>query len=115
MSSVQVRTHVKPKELVLRCFAELEGDGTWFAMCLDLNLYARGDSMDEARRKLHTLIGSYLKDALTVDKQYIGDLMPRHAPIYFWFRYFFIWCLVRLHRVTRAVKFKEALPLVPAV
>jgi predicted RNase H-like HicB family nuclease len=106
---------VKAKNLVLRCYAEQEQDGSWFSMCLDLNLYARGDSYEHARNKLHNVIGSYLKDALTIDREYIGDLVMRRAPLYFWLRYFVILCLVRLRKVAGARKFNEALPVIPAV
>lgn len=105
---------VKAKNLVLRCYAEQEDDGSWFSICLELNLYARGDTYDQARGKLHAVIASYLKDALTVDREYAGDLIPRNAPMFFWLRYWFILCLVKLKHVASARKFFETLPLIPA-
>lgn len=89
------------RDLKIRCFAEREGDGTWFAMCLQLNLYACGDSLAEAKRKLHEVIVSYMRDALTEDVQYIDDLIPRRAPLYFYFRYAFISCRVLIMREKR--------------
>lgn len=74
-------------ELVLRCYAEPDPDGTWFAICLDLNLYARGDSYDEARTKLTQVTVAYLHEALERDVQYFEDLVPRRAPWIFWLRY----------------------------
>ena len=71
----------------LRCYAEREEDGSWFALCLDLNLYSRGDSFDEAKAKLDRLVGGYLKEALTKDKEHFHALVPRHAPRYFKRRY----------------------------
>jgi len=106
---------MKAGDLVLRCYAERERDGTWFAICLDLNLYSRSDSFPEAKRKLHTVVRSYIKDALTSDSEYIGDLVPRRAPLYFWLRYAYIWCAVKLHNSADGRKFKDYLPLVPAV
>lgn len=103
-------------DLVLRCYAERDRDGTWFAICLPLNLYARGDSYEQARMKLHHLVRDYIKDALTVESEHIGDLVPRRAPAYFYLRYALIWCCVHFRRGVESVhKFKEYLPLIPAV
>jgi predicted RNase H-like HicB family nuclease len=115
MQANQSRNEVRLSNLVLRCYAEQEADGTWFAICLSLNLYARGDSFEQARMKLHAVIASYLKDALTVDSQYVGDLIPRRAPLYFWVRYAFVWCALQLRDVATKRQFKESLPLVPAL
>lgn len=107
---------VKLKSLVLRCYAEKDQDGSWFTLCLDLNLYARGDSFEHSRQKLHSVIVSYLKDAIAgPEKEYFGDLVPRRAPLYFWMKYFYILCCVKLRDVTSVRRFIEALPLVPAV
>lgn len=88
---------MKLDDLILRCYAEQDQDGDWFTMCIDLNLYARGDSFDEARQKLHGFIKQYIKDALTKDSAFIGDLIPRKAPLHFILRYYFIWlvCTVK--------------------
>lgn len=106
------------KQLLLRCFAEKESDGTWFAMCLELNLYARGDSLTEARKKLHAVIVDYLRDAVTKDREYVGDLIPRRAPLWFYLHYAFIWCCLKIEHVKKEavhrVKFKEVVPLIPA-
>jgi predicted RNase H-like HicB family nuclease len=106
---------MKLRDLKLRCFAERESDGTWFAMCLQLNLYARGDSLNEAQRKLHDVMRSYITDALTEDAQYLDDLLPRRAPAYFYLRYAYVWCCVRIAHAKNMVKYNEALPLVPAL
>lgn len=106
---------VRLRNLVLRCYAEKEADGTWFTICLALNLYARGDSYEHARQKLHAVISAYLRDAVTVDSEHVGDLIPRPAPLYFWLRYAFIWFCVKVRDAATLRKFKEALPLIPAV
>ena len=98
------RTPLKLRDLVLRCYAEQEADGTWFTICLALNLYARGDSYEQARQKLHSVIAAYLRDAVTVDSEHIGDLIPRPAPLYFWLRYAFIWCRIGRWRVSAPSK-----------
>ena len=104
---------VKLRELLLRCYAERDEDGSWFAICLQLNLYARGDSLKEVQRELHGIISSYLKEA--VNDSHAADLIPRPAPMYFWLRYFYIWCCAKIRDAQPDyVKYKEVLPLVPA-
>ena len=90
MSMDRARNAVKLSDLVLRCYAEKESDGTWFTICLGLNLYARGDSFDQARKKLHEVIAAYLRDAATVESEHVEDLVPRRAPLYFYLRYAFV-------------------------
>jgi len=102
-----------PIDLLLRCYAERERDGTWFGICIDLNLAAQGDSFEEVRAKLHAMIRDYLADALTVDEQYIGDLIPRQAPLYFRARYHLLAGLERFRKATARRLFTEHLPLVP--
>lgn len=106
---------MKVDDLILRCYAEEDEDGSWFAICLDLNLYARGDSFSEARLNLNKLTRSYLSEAVNKHAEYIGDLIPRRAPIYFWLRYYFIRALSSIHRLTSKHEFKMPLPLAPAV
>jgi hypothetical protein len=105
---------MRPEKLVLRCYAERESDGSWFVICLDLNLYARADSLPEARAKLHDFIGKYVTDAVTRDQEHIADLIPRRAPFSFWVRYYCIKAIVLCGRSLEKLSFKEPLPLVPA-
>jgi predicted RNase H-like HicB family nuclease len=104
---------MKPADLVLRCYAE-QDDGSWFAICLDLNLYARGDSYEEVRDKLFKLIAGYVKEALA-DVDYFDDLVPRRAPLSFWLRYACLWCESKIHQARSAIRFTLLMPLVPAV
>ncbi len=108
---------MKPKNLILRCYAEKEADGSFFAICVDLNLAAQAESYSAVRAKLHDQIHDYLEDALGDDKEYIGDLLPRRAPLYFWVKYYAIAFLVWLRRpkdCDNSCQFSEALPLKPA-
>jgi predicted RNase H-like HicB family nuclease len=77
-------------DLRLRCYAERDRDGSWFAMCIDLNLYARADSLRDAKRELSVIITEYVREALTVDKKYATDLLPRRAPFPFVLKFYFI-------------------------
>ncbi len=108
---------MRPIDLKLRCFAQQENDKSWFAICIDLNLFAQGETANEARKKLHAIIADYLTEALTVDEQYIDDLIPRRAPFYFIFRYYWLMLSTNLDGIikhTPAQLFTEHLPLVPA-
>ncbi len=118
---------MKLNDLILRCFAERDNDGSWFVMCLDLNLYARGDSFEEARAKLHGFIKDYFTDAVSKDVSYFHDLVPRKAPLYFFVRYYLIaiqclwrdFCRMIAHKSRVAAEeihrclFKESLPVRP--
>jgi hypothetical protein len=108
---------MKPIDLKLRCYAEHEENTTWFAICIDLNLAAQADTFEEARAKLHTMVRDYVMEALTVDAQYIEDLIPRKAPWPFLLRHYRLSLLERFHKATRETAtrlFTEHLPLIPA-
>ena len=111
------RLTMKAKELILRCYAEPDEDGSWFAICIDLNLYARGDSFDQAKIKLNGIIHEYVVEAFTVDANYFSDLIPRRAPLFFRVRYrtieFLVSCIGAAHWLKSRL-FESHLPLVPA-
>lgn len=114
---------IRPQDLVLRCYAERERDGTWFTICIDLNLYARGDSMEEAREKLHAFILRYIREAFEEDRAHFFDLVPRRAPLYFRMRWQYIKLMCKLQRLfdndnnnrlkpgSNSIPFKEQLPV----
>lgn len=80
---------MKPKQLKLRCYAEKQANQNWFAICVDLNLCAEGDSFHEARKKLLDIIYDYAEEACTIDKEHFSDLIPRKAPLNFVLKYKF--------------------------
>ncbi|UVT20103.1 MAG: DUF1902 domain-containing protein [Nitrospira sp.] len=104
---------MKINDLILRCYAEEEKDGTWFAICLDLNIYARGDSYEEARTKLNKLAICYLREAIEEDSQYFDDLVPRRAPLGFWMRYVY-GKVLSLFSENSTHGFTMHLPMIPA-
>lgn len=75
---------------VLRCYAEKDADGTWFAMCLDLNLYARADSFQEARDELHQIIVNHVTRVLQLPEDERVHLLSRPAPLPFRLRYAYL-------------------------
>lgn len=105
---------MKPKQLFLRCFADTS-NGQWQVFCLDLDLAAQGDTLDEAKQKLESQISEYVFDALAgEDQAYSDQLLSRRAPLRLWVRYYWYGFLIKVWHVQNGIKrFKERLPLVP--
>lgn len=109
---------MRPDDLILRGYTVLDGD-SYFSICLDMNVYARGDSPDEAEDKCLQFVCEYLNEAFDEDKESFSDLVPRRAPVGFWMRYRLmrIWGMV-LHAIRQrngnnnhTGPFKKPLPL----
>src|SRR3989338_6400149 len=105
---------MKAKDLILRCYAAKEADGSWYAICLDLNLFAQADSLQDVKIKLHSMLKEYIAEAVTVDKEYAGALLRRKAPFSFFARYYFVYILNLFHTFKNIRTFNDPLPLVPA-
>lgn len=106
---------MKAKKLMLHCLAEKKGD-YWQAICLDLTLATQGDSFEEVRGKLDSVIESYLYDALAGDdKEYAEQLLTRRAPTADWIRYYMFVILKRLGLLKNALHrlFVEPIPMMP--
>jgi hypothetical protein len=103
---------MKSEQLILKCYVEPE-EGAWVAVCLDFNLAAQAESSDAARRKLEAMILSYVREALTVDREYADQLLTRKAPWPAWVRYYLHVWLARLSQHSGNA-FHEVMPLRPA-
>jgi len=106
---------MKAPQLVLRCYAENKDD-QWQAFCLDLNLAAQGDSLDEVETKLRNMISEYVFDALVgEDQEHAKYFLNRKAPASLWLKYYFHCGLFRIGRLkNNAYHFlNETLPLAP--
>ncbi len=77
---------MKPRELLLRGYTVPDGD-SYFAICLDLNIYARGESPDAATKRCVEFVCDYLNEALAEDREFAEDLLDRKAPLSFWLTY----------------------------
>lgn len=75
-------------DFTLRCYASKEQDGSWYAICLNLNIFVQADTCEQAREKLHSAIMDYIKVAVEDHGQHLKDLIPRRAPLYFYFIYY---------------------------
>lgn len=104
------------REVVLRCLLEQDEPDSWFAICLDLNVYARAGNAGQARACLHREIASYLEQAYTSDRENFADLVPRRAPLRFWARFYLAVLQDRIGgpKSANAEGFRETVPLVPA-
>lgn len=112
---------MRAEQLVVRCYAEPEGS-QWVAVCVDLSLAAQADSFAEVKTKLDYQIREYVFDALAgEDRAHAHYLLTRKAPLRFWLKYALISARNAIARKRGnmssplPVRFKETLPLVPAL
>ena len=104
---------MKPRQLLLRCMAQ-QRDNQWQAFCLDFDLAAQADTLDEAKRKLELQVEEYVYDALAgEDRQYADQLLTRRAPLSLWAQYYGFGLLKKFVEVRSNRRFKEPIPLVP--
>jgi hypothetical protein len=110
-------------QLRLRCYAERDPDGSWFAICIDLNLYARAGSFKSAQKQLSVIISEYVREAFGQDREHFGQLMFRRAPLSFVLKYHWgLLCNRLFHRKPpkpgpdnhRCLPYDDTLPLQPA-
>lgn len=104
---------MKIDDLILRCYAEKVKDGSWIAVCIDLDLIAQDDNLEFVRNKLHSMINEYLVTAFSTDKNYFQDLIPRRSPLPHRFKYYLIKFISKInHHVTpNHLFFNEPLPV----
>jgi len=103
-------TAIRPNQLVLRCMAHRQ-KGRWVGVCLDLNLGAEADSLEELKSKMDEFVSSYIATVLdTDDRASVSDLISRKAPWKDWLKYY----ALRLHLFVRKLPdrliFKEYIP-----
>lgn len=106
---------MKPKNLILKGFAESK-DGYWQAFCLDFDLAVQGDSFEDVKRKMDSMISEYVHDALVgEDKEHAAQLLTRRAPLSLYLKYYLISMHVSLHHAKNGVKrlLNEPVPLTP--
>nr|VFK21504.1 MAG: hypothetical protein BECKLPF1236B_GA0070989_12602 [Candidatus Kentron sp. LPFa]VFK65968.1 MAG: hypothetical protein BECKUNK1418G_GA0071005_107416 [Candidatus Kentron sp. UNK]VFK70613.1 MAG: hypothetical protein BECKUNK1418H_GA0071006_103328 [Candidatus Kentron sp. UNK] len=91
----------------LHCYAE-EKDGYWQAFCLDFTLAAQGDTFEESRAKLVSMVEEYIYDAVNgEDRKYRKQLLSRRASARFWVKYY---VYKILHRVWQSKNTSLILP-----
>jgi hypothetical protein len=104
---------MKPEDLLVRCYARRRSPGHWYAVCIDLNLDAEADSLQNVKRSLDLAINGYLRTVIDGQNQAsIAHLIRRPAPIKdraFYYAAKFLNQVARLHR--SYIAFKEAVPI----
>jgi hypothetical protein len=109
---------LRPLDLVLRCYLRrVRGrENRWVAHCIDVDLWATGDSLEAARHGMDDAVVGYLETVLdTKDRESIPRLLRRRAPL----RYVLFWHFVRaIHGIRRdggspldSQPFEEHLPV----
>jgi hypothetical protein len=60
-------------------------DGQWVVACLDFDLAAQDDTIEDAQRRLIDQVNSYVSEALTMDGgAHAEQLLNRRAPLGDW-------------------------------
>ncbi len=106
---------MKPQNLILRCYANKDGD-QWQIFCIDLCLAAQADSLEEANKKMRSMIIEYVYDALSgEDSAYAAQLMNRKAPLSQIATYYMYKCMHKIGQLKDGFHraFKLPVPLVP--
>lgn len=81
------KRNVAPKKsLVLKGYIRATENGQFEGVCLNLNLVARGRTLEDTDKKLLELIVAYLNDAQK-DGTW-SDLVPRRAPLSYYIEYY---------------------------
>ena len=92
-------SEIMPIKLVIRCLLQQVGS-QWQGFSLEFGLAAQGESADEVRRKLESMINSYLCDALTgEDREHAYALLTRKATARVYIRYYLEWFRIHIARV----------------
>jgi hypothetical protein len=65
--------------LSLRCFSKKDED-QWVSICIDLDLAAQAETQKESRKKLESMIRTYVREAYTCHSKYKEQLLNRKAP-----------------------------------
>lgn len=106
---------LRPAQLILRCYAERQGE-QWVALCLDLTLAAQAETFDDARAKLEAMIVEYVYDAVAgEDKAHAAELLSRKAPLPYWLKYWYYRARERVGAARHGLwrLFSEPFPLLP--
>src|SRR6266446_2172301 len=95
---------IAPYQLIVRCFVEPNGN-QWEAFSLEFGLSAQADTMMEAKRKLDSMIESYVTDALIgEDREHAYQLLNRRATLRVYIRFYIYWFIMHLKKLARREK-----------
>lgn len=70
-----------PVKMIVRCYARLDEQKQWTAVCVDFSLAAQADTFEEAKQKLQDQVRDYVADAFGQDRAHARKLLTqRKAP-----------------------------------
>jgi hypothetical protein len=107
-----------PAQLIIHCLAERK-QGYWQAFSLEFGLAVQADTLPDAKRRLESMIVSYVYDALVgEDREHASDLLNRKATWSVYAKYYLADAFSYANRIWGASKdrivFNEPVPLHPA-
>jgi hypothetical protein len=104
--------NLTPENLVLRCYGHKQTDGTWYGVCLNLNIAIEANSTDELKQKMADAIVSYIETVYdTEDRASIAELLCRKAPFSDWFVYGVMRIMFFVKQLSDNITFKETIPI----
>jgi predicted RNase H-like HicB family nuclease len=86
------------EKLFVRCYA-YQDDSLWLAFCIDLNLAAQADTLEEAKKNLSEQIADYFFSAFDENEEASKYLLTRKAPLSTRLHYYLINWLTKAHLV----------------
>jgi hypothetical protein len=90
---------IRAQGLVLRCYGYQNRPDRWYGVCLDLNLATEAGSGDELKKKLDSVISSYIESVVdTDDKDSIRALLCRRAPLHDWMIYYLFKAMIYIRQ-----------------
>ena len=73
----------------LKCYGSQLISGKWYGICLNFNLAAEAETIDELKTKLNRMIKSYIEAVIdTNDPDSIPVLLSRRASLLSWLKYY---------------------------
>ena len=104
-------SNLTPANFVLRCYGHQISSGKYYGVCLELNLAAEAESVDQLKKEMGSMITSYIKTVLdTEDHESIPNLIQRPAPALDHFKYHLFRFLLSIRKFQRNFIFKEFIP-----
>lgn len=79
---------VRVVKLLVRCVAERVAKDQWQAFSLEFGLAAQGSTSREAQNKLESMVESYVREALTEDRDHAEYLLNRKSGWSVYLKYY---------------------------
>ncbi len=107
-----------PLALFVHVLGEHRG-GQWSLLCLEFDLAAQSDTLEDAQARLREQIKAYLHDAMAgEDAPYARGLLLRRAPLRYWLLYAAValvgGVIEKFSHGASRISSRVPLPLVPA-